>query len=120
MRLVIGIVIAGAALMPAAAHGHDGGLWFQTAANTSRNIPDKYPTVASARCQPLAAAQRVLYHAHSMLQDSVRYWDHFECMLNLRSGSVCQSVAHITGQHWNNFYLTSFPTKGCTPYQLRP
>ena len=63
MRLVIGIVIAGAALLPAAAHGHDGGLWFQTAANTSRNIPDKYPTVASARCQPLAAAQRVLYHA---------------------------------------------------------
>ena len=55
-----------------------------------------------------------------MLQDSVRYWDHFECTLKLRSGSVCHSIAHITGQHWNNFYLTSFPTKGCTPYQLRP
>ena len=120
MRLVLGIVIAGAALVPAAAHAHDGGLWFQTAANTARNIPDKYPTVASARCSPLAGAQRAIYHAHSMLQDHVRYWDHFECTLRLRTGSVCQSVAHITGQHWNNFYLTSFPMKGCTPYQLRP
>jgi hypothetical protein len=103
LRLFVGIVVAGAAIFASGAAAHDGKLWYQTAANTSSSIPDKYPSVALARCQPIPPQLRAQYHAHSMVQNDARYWDHLLCNLVLRAGGVCVSVAHITGQHWDFF-----------------
>jgi hypothetical protein len=112
-------VVFGALLMAAPAGAHLGDIWFTTAAKTSQNIEDKFGSVEIARCQPLPANLRGQYHAHSFVRGSVRVWDHFGCALAITDGTYCVAVAHITGQRWSDFTLTSFPKSGCTPYQLR-
>lgn len=112
------LVAAAVALTPAAG-AHNGDIWFQTAAKTAFNIEDKYPTVVAARCFPLPVSLRARYSAHSFVRNNTRWWDHFGCALAIKDGSTCGVVAHISGQEWRDFFLTSYPTRGCTPYQLR-
>jgi hypothetical protein len=119
MRRTI-LVTAIAALATAApASAHRGDIWFGTAAGTAKNIEAKFSSVSLARCWPLPVSLRSRYDADSYVRGGVRRWDHFECGLAIRGGRVCLVVAHMTGREWDHFVLTSYPHKGCSPYELR-
>ena len=117
MRTAVLALLALALASSAAAH--PGGLWFNTAANTSGNIERKFPRITFARCFPLGTADRVQYNAHSFVRGSVRAWDHFLCFVAPRNASPCVVVAHWTGKEWHQFVLTSHRYRGCSPYVLR-
>ena len=102
------------------AMGHRGDIWYDSAARTARNIEDKFArSVSAARCWPLQPADRSWYDADSYVEGDVRRWDHFSCGLAIRGGRVCFVVAHLTGREWNQFVLTSYRYKGCSPYEMR-
>jgi len=114
------ITLALCALVGAAsANAHRGDIWYGTAAGTAKNIEAKYSSVSLARCWPLPESLRARYDADSYVSGGVRRWDHFECGLAIRGGRVCFAVAHMMGQHWDQIVLTSYPYKGCSPYELR-
>lgn len=109
--------IAGLALAGAAS-AHFGGIWFTTAAKAAKEIEWKYSSVDYARCQPIPPAYRAQYHAHSFVRGNVRLWDHFLCGLSIDDGSTCLAIAHMMGKKFGQIMLTSYPVRGCTPYQL--
>ena len=115
--LMLAVIAALAAAAPASAHRGD--IWFGTAAGTAKNIEAKYASVSLARCWPLPVSLRSRYDADSFVRGSVRRWDHFECGLAIRGGRICFVVAHMMGQRWNQIMLTSYPYRGCSPYELR-
>ena len=102
-----------------AATAHPGGIWYDTAARTAMNIERKFPRVVAARCFPVFASERAQYNAHSNIYGSTRQWDHFLCYVGPRGADVCAVIAHMTGKRWDQFVLTSYPRKGCSPYVLR-
>lgn len=116
---IIAAVAALTLAVPAGAHRGD--IWYDTAARTARNIEDRFSaTVSAARCWPLPVSLRARYDADSYVRNDVRRWDHFQCGVAIRRGRVCFTVAHMTGKEWNQFVLTSYPSQGCSPYELRP
>ncbi len=106
-------------MLPATSHAHYGDLWFQTAADTGRNIVSKYPKIADARCFPKTWTRGAL-NAHSLLTNETRRWDHFACLVQPKNTTtLCMVVAHISGGRWSDFYLTSWAYNGCRPYDIR-
>lgn len=119
LRHTIAIALAAVAITPAAS-AHPGDIWFDTAARTARNIEEKFArSVSTARCWPLEPGERARFDADSYVEGDVRRWDHFLCGLAIRRGRVCFTVAHMTGKRWDEFVLTSYRYKGCSPYELR-
>lgn len=119
MRRTIILLAIGALATAAPATAHRGDIWFGTAAGTAKNIEAKYSSVSAARCWPLPPSLRDRYDADSFVRGGVRRWDHFECGVAIRGGRVCFTVAHMMGREWDQLVLTSFPYKGCSPYELR-
>jgi hypothetical protein len=119
MRLILAAFLAALTVVPVA-QGHRGDIWYDSATNTAGYIEDKYAAVSTARCYPLPVQDRARYNADSYVRrNGVRVWDHFLCGVYNRRNQICFTVAHISGQRWSDFYLTSFRYRGCTPYQLR-
>ena len=117
--LLLGLTLVAAASLAASAPAHGGKLWFGTAANVAGNVKRKYPEVTSARCFALPPALRTRFNAHSTVHRDTRSWDHLACVVVPTGSDPCVVIAHVTGREWPSFYLTSFPYRGCTPYQLR-
>src|SRR5215208_608102 len=99
--LIRSTILAAAVALTIATAGaaHNGGLWFDTGARTARNIERLY-NVGGAYCGPIPAPFQSRYHAHSQVENDVRRWDHFLCGLVLSNGTVCLSVAHLTGKEY--------------------
>jgi hypothetical protein len=121
MRRLLLVVLLALLCFAPTAQAHYGNIWFQKATTLEKSVVDKYPRVVAARCKPLPLFARARYSAHSMVEGSVRYWDHFLCgVYSNWNNDACLAVAHITGERWNQFVLTTWPLEhGCTPYQLR-
>lgn len=103
--------------LTASASAH--GVYNDSAYNTESNIKRKFPRVGAVLCKPVPAWARSQYKVYSEVRGTVRYWNHFFCGVALKSGGVCLVVAHMTGKQWHQFILTSWPSQGCTPRQLR-
>jgi hypothetical protein len=115
--LVTGVL---ALFATSAATAHPGNHWFTTATKQAQAIEDNYD-VAGARCRPIAPNERRRFSAHSFVdRTGNRVWDHFECVLSSNvTGRICFTIAHSTGRHFSDFYLSSYWYKGCGPRDLR-
>ena len=117
MKLILLILAALALMVPAVASAH--GEYVDSAYNTEKNIERKFPRVTAALCKPLPAWARTQYRAFSEVVGTVRKWNHFYCGVAIVDGSTCLVVAHMTGQAWYQFILTSWQGRGCSSRQLR-
>ncbi len=118
-KVLIGALLAGALMLPATSQAHYGDIWFYSAAQTSRAITDKYPKIVRAACTALGGWQISAFNAHSLLTNDTRRWDHLWCVVTPRDAPPCVVIAHISGARWSDFYLTSYPVRGCSPYNIR-
>ncbi len=119
-KVLISALLAGALALPATSYAHFGGIWYDTAVNTSRNITAKYPKIVSAQCSALWQTwAKDAFNAHSRLTNDTRRWDHFYCAVQPKYAPSCVVLAHIGGRQWSDFYLTSYPHWGCRPYDIR-